>query len=317
MVKNLGALRRRLAAVALAAALCGAGAGWAAEPATDPALLELNAASRAAYAVGREALLLMEETIIVVESTDLVLIRGESEERVPFTPPLYHALKAVAHLPLGIYGTLVPITSGALPFDDWRPRLTELRARAVAAAERLDGAGFDEVQLRRQRALIDAAVAFIDETFEEDRISGYKLRQFARDIAPLTLANAADAARVQVDGLHAAFERIRDGLHPRAVETLHVMVLGPKAPREGNLQYEYFVAALGGGAAAERQVIYAESIFDKERALDLLETVLIDRRIGEDFYRDEARMARDLLADGAAVRLMEIFGRLGAEEAAR
>jgi len=39
--------------------------------------------------------------------------------------------------------------------------------------------------------------------------------------------------------------------------------------------------------------------------------LLTDRRLSVDFFVDERRMERDLLADGAEARLLELFGHWG------
>jgi hypothetical protein len=296
------------------AALVSAALLWSAPvrgDALDPALAELNKISREAYAGGRQALLARTQPVIVVEFDDLLLLRDDKETRAPFTPTLYHALKSVSHLPLGIYGALVPAASGDAAAD-WRPPLQAMRDRALVAAGRLDTGGFSEAQLARQRKIVDESIGFIERTLAAASVSADGLRAYAQEMAPLTLANAADAARAQVDGLHAAFTAMKAQMSAAELARLHVLVLGPKTPRAGNLQYEYFVNALGPGSG-EKRVIYAESIFDKDRALSLLGTLVIDRRIGADFYGDEARMERDLLSDGAAARILQIFGRLGSD----
>jgi hypothetical protein len=277
----------------------------------DPTLVELNKVSREAYAGGRQALLARTDPVIIVAFDDLVLLRGGEETRTPFTPTLYHGLKSVSHLPLGIYGALAPAVAGDAAAD-WRAPLQAMREQALAAAGRLGAAGFSEAQLGRERKIVDESVGFIERTLAAGSISAEELRAYAREMAPLALANAADAARVQVDGLHAAFTAMKAQMSAAELAHLYVLVLGSKTPRADNLQYEYFVNALGPGSGGKR-VIYAEGIFDKDRALGLLGTLVIDRRIGADFYGDEARMERDLLGDGAAARILQIFGRLGSD----
>jgi hypothetical protein len=304
---------RSMRAGLLGATLAAAALLWSAPvraDALDPALAELNRVSRDAYAGGRQALLARTRPVIVVELDDLLLLRDDEETRVPFTPPLYHALKSVSHLPLGVYGALVPTASG--DDADWRTPLQAIRERALAAAGRLDTIGFSEAQRARQHKIVEASIGFIERTLTAGSVDADALRAYAQEMGPLTLANAADAARAQVDGLHAAFTAMKAQMSAAELAHLSVLVPGPKTPRAGNLPYEYFVNALGPGSGGKR-VIYAEGIFDRDRALALLGTLVIDRRIGAAFYGEEARMERDLLADGAAARLLEIFGRLGGD----
>jgi hypothetical protein len=311
MLRLICGAARRAGLAAFLVSVVALAHGAAADPAIDPTLIELNNVSRQAYAAGRQALLSATRPVIIVEFDDLVLLRDGNETRTPFTPPIYHALKSMSNLALGTYGALAPAARSASATPDWRGLLQSVRAKAIAVSPRLDQMGFDDAQLRRQRKLLDESVGFIDRMLAAGTISEEELRSYAQRMAPLTLANAADAAAAQVDGLDEAFRKVKADLSPRELADLFVLVLGPKTPRAGNLQYEYFANALGPDAA-EKRVIYAEGIFDKDHALGLLGTLVIDRQVGRDFYGDPARMERDLLADGAQARLLQIFGRLGA-----
>ena len=70
------------------------------------------------------------------------------------------------------------------------------------------------------------------------------------------------------------------------------------------------VFAFGTGSAGTR-VLYMESIFDREAALDVLKTVLNDRVASQAFFGETSRLERDLMANGATVELMRRFGHLG------
>ena len=99
-------------------------------------------------------------------------------------------------------------------------------------------------------------------------------------------------------------------LKPGEFDKAIAVITGPKTPREGNLQFQYFVFAFGTGSAGTR-VLYMESIFDREAALGVLRTVLNDRVASQAFFGETYRLERDLMADGATVELMRRFGQLG------
>jgi phage/plasmid primase-like uncharacterized protein len=88
-------------------------------------------------------------------------------------------------------------------------------------------------------------------------------------VAPLLLANATDAARAQIDGLHAAFEPWRKQLSAEEWARLYVLVLGSKMPRAGNLQFSCFTCAMGQ-EAIDKRLVYAEGIFTADGAKQLL-----------------------------------------------
>jgi hypothetical protein len=137
------------------------------------------------------------------------------------------------------------------------------------------------------------------------------LAGFGRAIAPLMLANGSDAARLQLDGLHAAFEPWRQQLSPEEWQRLYVLVLGSRMPREGNLQFSYFAFALGKAALDQQRLVYTEGVTNPAAATQLLATMVMDRGLAETFFDDRLRMDRDLLADAAQAHLLKMFGRLG------
>ena len=53
------------------------------------------------------------------------------------------------------------------------------------------------------------------------------------------------------------------------------------------------------GAHGEDRLMYAESRFEEENALDLIARHIIDQDAGEAFFGDRFRMQRDLLGEGA------------------
>ena len=99
-------------------------------------------------------------------------------------------------------------------------------------------------------------------------------------------------------------------LKPGEFEKAIAVITGPKTPREGNLQFQYFVYAFGAGSAGTR-VLYMEGTFDREAALAVLRTVLNDRMASQAFFGETYRLERDVMADGATVELMRRFGYLG------
>ena len=137
------------------------------------------------------------------------------------------------------------------------------------------------------------------------------LAAYANSVAPLVLTLTTEAANAQLDGLHALVQRWKAEFGPESWAKLHVLVLGPKTPRVDHLAYQYFVAALGPGSA-ETRVIYTESVYDENAALALLGVLLIDRQAGAAFFGEPGRMERDLLGDAAKVKVLQLFGKLGA-----
>src|SRR5262249_4483924 len=79
--------------------------------AADP-LLTLTKASRAAYAAGRQETLRHAGPVILVEGDTVVLVRKGDRVEAAYPPPVYHDLKAVAHVPLALYVQTAPYGDG-------------------------------------------------------------------------------------------------------------------------------------------------------------------------------------------------------------
>ena len=277
----------------------------------DAALADLNKAARAAYALGKAENLARTGPVILVEN-DLIFIRNGERTTVPYLPPLYTTLKSVSHIALGTVVLLQAYADRPDAVEHWRGPLTELRDRVRTARPLFAQSGLDGAALARNEAHADAMLSFIDGVLARGAVSAVEVEAVARATAPVLLANGRDAARIQLDAIHETVQAWRAGLKPGEWETTRVMVLGPRMPREGNLQFEYFVYAMGRDAI-DRRLIYAETIFDPEGQYGLLGTVVTDRRLAAAMFGDEMRMDRDFMADGAQAHLLRMFGRLGTE----
>jgi hypothetical protein len=84
-----------------------------------------------------------------------------------------------------------------------------------------------------------------------------------------------------------------------------VVVIGSALPRKDNVAVQYFARLLGVPGEGPR-LVYAESLWDEARAVNLLGTHELDTAIGSAFFADPRRMHRDLLADAAAEHLKRL-----------
>jgi hypothetical protein len=280
-----------------------------AQPGVPDFLADLNQAALGAYHEGRQLLLARTSPIIVVRGDELVLRRNGVESRERFTPPRYHQLKSIAHLALGIHAAVRPKVGEPVDLP-LLARLAVLREKAAAAAGRLDELGLAPDSLERQRRFLATSLALLDRLAVAPVVDGAAVEGYGRAVVPLVLASAAEAARLQLDGLHSVVRQWRGTLTPEEWQRLYVVVLGPKTPRPGNLQLEYFAYALGRDAV-DRRLIYAEGILDVEDGLQLLAGLLADRAAGRDLFAEERRLERDMMADGAQAHLLRLFGKTG------
>ena len=269
---------------------------------------DLNAVARESYGAARALALKSDQPVFLVTDT-VTLIRGEDLGSLPYSPPLYHELKSISHLPLGVHSASIGLLESPTK-QPWIERLRTLVKNVDIAEADLAKASFTEAQRVRQQKILSLSRAYIDNVLSRENVDMASTTRYSRALAPLLLANAADAANVQIEALDQAVRELSKKLKPGEFEKALAVITGPKTPREGNLQFQYFVYAFGPGSAGSR-VLYMESIFDREAALGVLRTVLNDRVASQDFFGDTYRLERDLMADGATVELMRRFGYLG------
>ena len=270
------------------------------QPTADP-LLSLNDAFREAYSRCRQDIINRSGDVILVESDDLVLIHKGERSPVHFVPEAFHALKAVSHIPLAIYVMLLPFEDASLSKKSL-DALQAYRQRIAQIEPSLRDRGLTDAVLQRHREIIEASVVFLDSVLDKKLAKHDEISKFTREIGPKLLASAADATDLELDALDKQVSVWRTTLSEEEWNKLRVVVMGSAMPRKGNLAIQYFAQLLGEKGEGKR-IVYAESLFDEKRALNLLGTHLLDTRIGVDFFGDPERMHRDLLADAAAAYL--------------
>jgi hypothetical protein len=272
---------------------------------TDDPLVALNVASRDAYRRAREDALARCGPVVLLEGNDLVLVYGLYRCTAHIPADAYGTLKNISHIPLAVHVLLDGRVGEAM--DDRRLYdLKQYRALVAIAASTLGDQGLAVEQLKRAKAITDESLALLARAIETRQVPGQQLDEYRHRMRPLLEANAAEAARAQIDSLHRQMKVWKSRLTDAEWGQLRVIVMGTQLPRQGNLAVQYFARLLGEAGEGKR-VVYAEAIFDEARALDLLATRLIDTRIGSAFFDDPSRMHRDLLGDAAKQYLDELF----------
>ena len=272
-----------------------------AAPAPDP-LVTVNAECRKQYASARaEALARTGPVIVVYEGDKLVLLRNGKRTEVTFVPASDAALKAVAHVPLGIFASLRSKPGSSLD-DAAIGGLRHFRELVVAAAGSIERRGFSQETLERQRRILTESIRFLDGTISTKTVPAESLQAFVRAMGPLVLANIGEAARAQIDGLHEPVSEWRRTMTPAEWASLHVVVIGVHMAREDELATQYFLRLLGEAEEGQR-VVFAEGLWDESKALELLGTHVLDGSVGRAFFGSYSRMHRDVLGDAARMYL--------------
>ncbi len=243
--------------------------------------------------------------VVLLEGDDLVLKSGADRTSVHVTPEVYDALKSVSHVALAVYALVAD--KGDDPLDEQSLKeIRQYRDLAAAAGKALVGRGLSEKQAATQKQILDGSVRFLDAVLDRRRAAADDLAGYVRTMRPLLDADAADAARAEIDALHKQMTAWKAKLSDQDWNRLTVVVMGSQLPRKDHLAVQYFARLLGEKGEGGR-VVYSEAIWDEGKALDLVTTRSVDAGIGAAFFGDPERMHRDLLADAAKAYLDELF----------
>ncbi|WP_199724662.1 hypothetical protein [Corallococcus sp. AB011P] len=281
------------------------------EPA-DP-LSVLNQAFRDAYAARREAVLSRMGPVIAQIDDVLILRKGGQRFEAPARTRHYHEYKAVTHVPLALHVLLA--SKDALD-DETRTRLTTMRGLITASHASLEGRGLPADALARQHRLLDASLALVDGVLAANRVTQAELSAFIHARVPDLLKNAEDAARDQIDTMHASVEAWKRQMTEEERGQLRAVVAASHMSRPGNVAAQYFSITLGDtweGRFHEedqqpgKRVLSSEATFDEPSAFALLATHVLDANTSRGIFGEETRMARDLLADAAERILAGMF----------
>ena len=282
--------------------------------AVPQSLLSLNKLFLDAYRERQAFVKTNTSPLIVANFNSLILDWNGVAETNLCIPDIYHALKAVAHVPFGIFLRLDgQAKDQASPIPE--PVLADLRtyvAGITQAEASLPGAGFSPSQLRRQEVILGECKAYLMNVIDSGSVSRGQLLAFTHKVGPWMLQNAADAARAQLDMTHAIVTQWKQRIPPGEWQHLVVVVCGPQMPRRLNILTQYFAKVIDepghhlGYPLESRRLIYAEFLINGRDHLDLMATTFVDGDASEAFFGDRWRMSRDVLADGAKEYLQRL-----------
>jgi hypothetical protein len=262
-------------------------------PSDDP-LLRLNAAFRKAHAAARKEMLSKCGPVVLLDGDNLILLHKGNRIEGQRIPEIYHTLKAIAHAPVAVQVLLAPYGEAAIDVERLSG-LKEYREQLVQAENALNGRGLSDEQLRRSKKILASCRTFLDSVIKMERAKRAEVNAFAHEMGPLVIAHATDAARAQLDAMHQQMKKWRALLMAEEWQSLHVVIIGSAMPRKGNLAVQYFARLLGEKGEGLR-ILYAESLWEEAKALNLLGVSLVDSSMAVDFFGDDLRMHIDLLA---------------------
>jgi len=285
------------------------------EPYTIPEpLISLNKLFLDGYKIRQATVRTNISPVMVANFSTLELYWHGVAETNRSIPDIYHALKAVAHVPFGIFLRVEPCSSesNAQVPDSVLQALKAYQAQIKAAHDALPAAGFSETQLVRQKQILAASMAYASNVATTAHTPRSQFMAFARSVGPLMLENANDAAAAQLEMTHAVVMKWKKRIPADEWQRLVVVVRGFQMPRRMHILSQYFAKLLDepshnlGYPLESRRLIYAEFIPQGRDHLDLMATTFIDGDASEAFFADRWRMGRDVLADGAQAYLRKL-----------
>jgi hypothetical protein len=266
----------------------------------------LNVASRKMYAEARTRELSTIPVVIVVSGDDLILRKDGKRTVATVIPAEYHALKSVAHSTLALFTHLSH--EPGRPLDEKRLNtLKEYHTLMTKAMPAVENFGFDAETLARQKRILARALKFTNAVLETGKVSADDLAKFCRESRADVMANGAAAAKAQLGATHKQVTAWKKNMTAEEWAGLTVVVLGSQTARAENAAVQYFARLFGETNGEGRRVVYAEGLWDEDKAISLLGTLRLDGKLSVAVFGDPFRMYRDILADGARTAIDDIL----------
>jgi hypothetical protein len=248
--------------------------------------------------------------VIVMEGDRLTLLHDGNQETTEVIPHLYHLLKSISHISFGIYIALANNGYGPLK-EEVRQDLLAKSGLITEALSILDEEPIPINHLESQRRTLENGLTMIEGVLASGEVESARISTFGRESVPDYLENAALTVSLELDVLHETVMKWKKSIGSENWQNVYIVVCAGHQARYRQASMQYFQRLLhdqeGPGADLEDRVVYAEHIHDIDAALDLLARHIIDQRASVELFSDKTRLQQDLMSDGAAAYLNELF----------
>ncbi|HIA53653.1 MAG TPA: hypothetical protein EYN91_16425 [Candidatus Melainabacteria bacterium] len=264
----------------------------------QPQLQDVNDKFREIYSETRTRTIKKSQPIIVAINDVISLHDGGTKETTQIISDKYTLLKSVDHIVLATFVAL-ELDADQMLSDVKLKQVQELQRLSQKALGSLDNSGLKGDLLERQKQLTNMAIKMQASVLADKRVTSAALTQFCRDSEKRVMQNVDDAVADQLLAIDTQVRQWRKQLGPERWEDLSVVVVSGHMPRERNTTMQYFSKALKVKREGAR-LYYCEGLSEESDGLNLVGTHILDKKIAVAFFKDEWRMHRDLLSDGAA-----------------
>lgn len=276
------------------------------KPATTP-LGKLNEHFRTDY--GRVQAAVAEQLkagpLLWMRGTQLILRNRQAEQTHPVAGSSYHVLKSISHAPFLLVVTLVGNEGPSLTDTSRKSLLLQrqLIADVLAALSSTNPQERPQVPedlLEKEKALLQATSALIDETLASGPPSRERLESFAVGVRPTLRANLQRGAREFLENLHRRVTEFRAEIGEEQWARIRVLVSVAHQSRAREISVQYFERVLGErmgeGASGEDRLVVSED-FVRGQAIDLLSAHELDREAGAILLGNPKQLQSDVLAE--------------------
>jgi hypothetical protein len=248
--------------------------------------------------------------VIVKHQENLILFFDGVLHKAVYSHESYDRLKAISHLPFGLYLVLVANGYGALE-QATLDELADYRRLAQIFGKELAHTQSNHDWAQNCGELLSLSIEAIDSLCQSQRLSEADVSLFSSRCRLLFQENIRQAAQLELDQLHAQVNQWREMMSEAAWQRLLVVICVGHQARHREMAVQYFRKLLdepeGINAENEERVICAEAISDFSAALDLLARHIIDQQSSRAFFGNTTQLQRDLLSDASTQYLPELF----------
>lgn len=242
---------------------------------------------------------------VLIVTDKITLINKGTEKEYTWLPERYTQLKTIDHGALAVFVALLNHRDKKFS-PELSDRLKALKVEITKALDELEGHrgsvdGID-VSLRRQEMIATDTIAFIDWVLALQTVSAEQLLGFTRNMRYKVMENASDATFDDMRAFDQAVVKLKRDLTANEWNSMYVVINSGHMPRQQHTKMQYWLKLLREPQEGGR-IVYFEGPDDREGALDLLATHILDSQMAEHFFDDKWRMHRDLLSDAAAAYL--------------
>lgn len=273
------------------------------EAAQSGDLLKLNQTFGQWYATAKTEIRKKLGPVVIVTDKITLLSRGTEAKEKEYTwlADKYTQMKTIDHGALAVFVALLNHRDETFT-PELSDRLKALKAEINKAIDELEaqrGATLLNVEAKRQKMIASETNSFIDRVLSQNKVGSDQLLEYTRNMRFKVMGNVDDATFIDMKSFDQAVVRLKHDLTADEWRSMYVVINSGHMPRQLHTKLQYWLKLLHEPQEGGR-VIYFEGPDDREGALELLATHILDCQMAEHFFNDKWRMHRDLLSDAAA-----------------